>query len=160
MLSYQISHHSSMSSAARRKVDSQTMQLFDAEVDKPEHDQIMTRLFQDPDTIQRLLLELHGSALLSPINESDVFTLETFDGYSTKFSEISHSEAFAMSGIDPKWTSLSPIRPIRKCLECLLDYNPEGTRTARLIGFIDMVVEYKLIKDRLHKAPLVVLGAD
>jgi len=146
MLNYQVSHHCCMTSAARRKVDSQTMQLFDAEVDKPEHDQVMTRLFQDPDAIHRLLLELHGGALLKPIVDSDVFVLETFDGHSTIRTKIPYSEAVAMSGVAPVWTSLSPIRLSKKGLECLLDHYAEGARVARLIGFIDMVVEYKLIK--------------
>ena len=68
-----------MAGAARKKIDPQTLQLFDPEVDLPEHDTILTALFRDEDRLLRLIKQLHGLSDLKQPLETDKF--DVWDSY-------------------------------------------------------------------------------
>lgn len=134
-----------MVSAARQKIDRQTLQLFDSEVDRPEHDQIMTALFADERALEDLLIGLHGWPDLQPLDDSTKFSLRTTDFYE-KDKTVGFSESARLTGIRPCWKSLSPIRIRTKRLEVLLDdFSNEG-RTHRLLGFVDIGIAYERVR--------------
>jgi hypothetical protein len=135
-----------MASAARKKVDSQTMQMFDSEVDKPEHDDILVRLFQDDATLVSLLTELHGVKPLVPFTEDSTFAMGHPRGLGSN-KRVNLAEATRLTGVAPSWKSNSPIRLVKKAMEVLMNYtrDPEG-RYSRLIGFIDMGVSYQVLQ--------------
>ncbi|WP_137917546.1 hypothetical protein [Hydrogenophaga sp. 2FB] len=145
-----------MAGAARQKIDRQTLQMFDAEVDRPEHDQIMTALFADERTLEEILVGLHGWPLLKPFDQNATFSLRSNTPYE-KNRVVDILEAERLTGIRPSWKSLSPLRIRAKRLEVLLDdFSNEG-RTHRLLGFIDIGIAYERVRppfieinDKLH----------
>jgi hypothetical protein len=136
-----------MTSSARKKIDPQSMQLFDVEVDRPEHDEILTTLFQDTSTLQRLLRELHDLPELKAFGAESKFSLIDYsDGRVPKNSEVSFDEATKLANGEPSWSSLSPVRIAHKELEVLLDLSSKEGKYSRLIGFIDICVSYKVVR--------------
>ncbi|MBP7780244.1 MAG: hypothetical protein KA045_01755 [Burkholderiaceae bacterium] len=135
-----------MASTARKKIDSQTMQLFDSEVDKPEHDDILVRLFQDDARLISLLTEFHGLKPLAPFTEETKFAMGPPRGVGGN-QLTSLAEATRLTGVAPSWKSNSPIRLVKKEMEVLMNYtrDPLG-RYSRLIGFIDIGVSYQVLK--------------
>jgi hypothetical protein len=138
-----------MTSAARQKIDRQTMQLFDPEVERPDHDQIVTRLFGDDEAIRELLTQYHGLKQLPPFAESDQFALMDRTGYGP-FSvrrHVPYADAVQKTGTVPKLLSQWPVRLRRKKMEVLLDYfASDASRTGRLMGFIDLGVDYVIAR--------------
>lgn len=134
-----------MSSNARAKIDRQTLSLFDPEVDKPEHDAIVRRLFEDDETVARLLAKIHGLSPLQNFAPDTLFNVHrTSDLYDTP-TPISYSEAEKITGKAPVWKSDCPIRIERKQMEVLLEYWGSSGRSGRLIGFIDLGFEYEIV---------------
>lgn len=147
-----------MTGAARKKIDPQTLQLFDSEVDQPEHDDILTTLFRDEDRLLRLIKQLHGLHDLVPPQETDKFDVWHIHKDSSHRGAqeiVTSQQAVEMcGGPPPQWQSLSPIRKFEKHLEVPLEY---GDRYSRIVGFIDMVLGYStvgplyLVKDHSGK---------
>jgi hypothetical protein len=148
-----------MVSSARQKVDPQTRQLFDAEVDKPKHDEILTSLFKDDARLQALIMRTHQLKPLREPLESDEIGL--WDGYhggplSRPARTLSFKEAVQLAGIAPTWSSLNPIREFHKRAESplMMESSP---RSIRLMGFIDIQLDYViagpmyLLQDRMGK---------
>ena len=82
-----------MVSAARQKVNRQTMQLFDTEVDRPEHDQIMLTLFNNTEALERLIVQLLNLANLRPFNELSQFEVISYNGNHQSSRTVSFEEA-------------------------------------------------------------------
>lgn len=130
-----------MTSAARKKVDSRTLELFDKEVDKPEHDHILVRLFEDDEQLGKLIHALHGSPQLQPFDDRSTFNL--FDRYGTLLRKVGIDEATRLTGHRPVWKSASPFQIGHKSLEVLMNYSTDDYgRYSRIIGFIDIGVSY------------------
>lgn len=138
---------SQMSSTARRKIDPSTMDLFDKEVDRPEHDAILTRLLNDEVKLQRVLQDLHCLTDFDPFTEETIFHHHpSLPGATATFGH-NLEQAKALTGVAPTWTSTSPIRILRKRAEVLLLQESGGRYPApRLMGFADIVVAYDVIK--------------
>ena len=137
-----------MAGAARKKIDPQTAQLFDPEVDKPDHDRILTTLFADDDRLLTMLRRLHGLQMLEqPTDELSVeIWQDEKSAYSKRLSVVKWKEAVALAGgVAPKWTTLSPIRNMRKFLEHAL-YLQTSNQSSRIMGFIDMVLTYEFVE--------------
>lgn len=134
-----------MTSAARQKIDTFTRQMFDEEVDKPKHDQVLTALFNDRKALEQILLEFHGVDLLQPFAERKQFTLRR-TGLGGD-SVVEREEALNVCGGPRELLSQSPLRLVKKELECLLNYRPEEGKASRLMGFIDIALLYDVIKD-------------
>jgi hypothetical protein len=133
-----------MTSNARRKIDGFTQQLFDAEVDKPAHDQVLTTLFEDRAAQAQILSDFHKLAPLLPIEQYESFRV--YDGVEGRWRPelIPFTEATDRCGQFPAWQSTSPLRLVTKQLESLMDYCPDGARVARLMGFMDMAILYDI----------------
>ena len=134
-----------MASNARKKVDSQTMQMFDPEVDKPEHDAVLVKLFQDEAAIVSLLTELHSLKPLEPFTQESVFA--TGAPYAPGCNQfVSFNRAVDLTGVEPSWESNSPIRLTHKSIEVLMNYTPDAAgRYSRLMGFMDIGVSYQVM---------------
>lgn len=131
-----------MTSTARKKIDTRTLELFDKEVDKPEHDQILVRLFQDDEQLDRLIYELHGSPVRTPFDANSTFSLYDKHGYGHQ--KIGLKKAIELTGVSPAWKSKSPFQVMRKSMEVLMNYSTdEHGKYSRLIGFVDIGVAYK-----------------
>ncbi|MDD2711373.1 MAG: hypothetical protein PHU77_00495 [Simplicispira sp.] len=132
-----------MVSAARQKIDRQTMQMFDAEVDRPEHDRILTTLFHDDVRLTKLLMRLHSVQDL--VQPSEAANFEVWEGYRQPGCRpnrmLSWQEAVALGGAAPVWKNTCPIRELSKTLEAPL-YMETGPRSQRVMGFIDMFLQY------------------
>ncbi len=140
-----------MSSAARKKVDLQTMQMFDPEVDRPEHDQILVRLFQDDETLASILTGLHDATPLLPFSKESTFAMGHQYGQGGD-KRIGLLEAIELTGVAPSWESESPIRIKHKAMEVLMNYPTDHAgKHHRLMGFIDFGVSYQLaVEPYLH----------
>lgn len=139
-----------MASKARQKVDRETMQLFDPEVDKPEHDEILTALFKDSDTLARLIAEALSLRSLTIItDETSVEVQPESDPFAParKRQTVTGAEACKMAGAAPTWKSTVPVRVRRKEMEVLMNYSTTEGRTWRLIGFVDMAVQFDALSD-------------
>jgi hypothetical protein len=133
-----------MASTARRKIDTQTQQMFDVEVDRPEHDQILTSLFNSDSQLEKLLISIHGAQPLLPFTKDSLFKVRA-PGYKIHNSQISLAEAVQLTGVTPSWSSLSPVRIRRKAIEVLMNYSTSDRGNySRLIGFIDLAVAYEV----------------
>lgn len=135
-----------MVSAARQKIDPQTRQLFDAEVDKPKHDEILTSLFRSDERLLALITRVHAFKDLKPFSSEDRFRLvdRTYGSPFADRQTVTFEEAVQLTGSTPRWSSLSRIRGLRKTLESPLSMET-GTRSTRIMGFIDMLLSYQLI---------------
>lgn len=135
-----------MVGAARRKVDTQTQQMFDPEVDKPEHDKILTRLFSDDETLKRLFMERHGLSMLQPFTVASTFKVakQITDFRRELDRTVTYAEACELTGTTPTWGDLHPIRIHGKSLEALMEYSNEDGKYARIIGFVDICVSYSI----------------
>lgn len=135
-----------MAGAARKKIDPQTLQLFDLEVDHPDHDVILTNLFRDDDRLLRLIKRLHGLQDLVQPQESDKF--DVWDLYKNSSpggprNVVTWQQAVELGGgVPPQWQSLSPVRNFTKRLEVPLEI---GDRYPRVVGFIDMCLSYAIV---------------
>lgn len=136
-----------MSSKARQKIDGQTLQLFDAEVDRPEHDQVVTMLYEDSSALAELIQGLLGCKNLTRLEESSVIAVRSWDdAFEGKVVErLSYSDASRLTGIPATWDSLNPIRIKGKELEVLMNYSSNYGRSERLIGFVDIGVTYQVV---------------
>jgi hypothetical protein len=134
-----------MVSTARKKIDTQTQQMFDSEIDKPEHDQILTRLFNSEDQLVGILMELHGVKPLTPFTDASIFKLVSYGGghHWTVHKEVIFEEAARLTGSRPVWKSTSPVRIQQKKIEVLMNYSLDG-KYSRLVGFIDIGVTYEV----------------
>ena len=130
---------------ARKKVDSQTMQMFDPEVDKPEHDAVLVNLFQNEAAIVSLLTELHGLEPLEPFTQQSLFA--TGAPYAPGSNQVvPFNRAVDLTGVEPSWESNSPIRLSHKSIEVLMNYSSDSAgRYSRLIGFMDIGVSYQVM---------------
>jgi len=135
-----------MTSNARQKIDGFTRQMFDVEVDKPGHDQVLTAFFQDDAAHERIFSELHQIEPLRPANEYESF--KVFDSNVGVWRKrVTFADACKLTGKKPpKWKSLSPYRPVSKQLECLLNYTSDEGRASRLMGFIDVAIRYDILQ--------------
>lgn len=132
-----------MSSKARQKIDPQIRDMFDAEVDRPDHDRILTTLFGNDIALHSLLVELHKPKEFQPFNEASRFRLN-HDFYSDTF--MTYAEAVEKTGVEPKWISKSPINIVRKRLEVPMLWWSNNDRYSRIIGFVDIALQYEKIK--------------
>ncbi|MBK1684844.1 hypothetical protein [Rhodoferax fermentans] len=130
-----------MAGSARQKIDPQIRDMFDLEVDKPDHDRILTTLFGDDGTLLRLLEELHGLEKLSPFTTESEFNVFSDQGL---FKVISYDAAVEKTGITPTWERASPVRMSSKQLEVPMLWASE--RSSRIIGFCDIGISYQLVK--------------
>ncbi|HQC95144.1 MAG TPA: hypothetical protein PK306_05510 [Aquabacterium sp.] len=136
-----------MSSTARQKVDRQTMSLFDPEVERPDHDRILTTLYEDQEALEQTLADLHDLKPLMPFSSSDRFAVHDENHHSAdgkRADVVSLDDAVQMTGVPPSWSSLSPVRIERKRLEVLM-HLWSSERSSRLIGFVDMCVRYRIV---------------
>lgn len=130
-----------MTSAARKKVDPRTLELFDREVDKPEHDHILVRLFEDDEQLGRLIHEVHGSPQLLPFDKRSSFNV--FDSHGTLLRKVGIDESTSLTGHRPVWKSASPFQIGHKSLEVLMNFSTdEHGKYSRIIGFIDVGISY------------------
>lgn len=134
-----------MAGAARSKIDPQTRQLFDVEVDQPEHDEILTTLFRSEERLKGMLRALHGIKELVQPDQSHVFKVHpaaVASGYSQpKVREVNFEDAVKLvGGTPPTWKTLEPIRDLKKVLEAPLLFYTE--RSSRILGFIDLLITY------------------
>lgn len=130
-----------MTSAARKKIDTRTLELFDREVDKPEHDHILVRLFEDDEQLGRLIHELHGSPQLQPFDQRSSF--KVFDGHGDLLRTVDIEEAARLTGHRPVWKSATPFQIGHKSLEVLMSYSSDDHgKYSRIIGFIDVGISY------------------
>lgn len=136
-----------MTSAARKKIDTQTMQLFDPEVEKPEHDEIVRQLFEGTEELAEMLMGFHGLHRLVPFKESDLIDVVGYQGYSdrTVIKTVTIAEAVSLTKIKPTYSDLCPVRIKKRQMEPLM-HLPTGDRSSRLIGFVDLGVSYTLVK--------------
>lgn len=135
-----------MTSSARKKVDSRTQDLFDKEVDKPEHDHILVRLFEDDELLGKLIHALHDSPQLQPFDDRSTFNV--FEMHGTHQRKVGIDEATRLTGHRPVWKSASPFQIGQKSLEVLMNYTTDDHgRYSRIIGFIDIGVSYV---EKLH----------
>ena len=141
-----------MASTARQKVDRQTLQLFDHEVDKPEHDEILTALFNAPDTLARLIAEAKALPPLTTVTDATTVEVrherEPYAGAPTSWTTTG-AEACTLAGAAPTWKSLVPVRVRRKEMEVLMNYATSEGRSWRLIGFVDMAIQFDALSDAL-----------
>jgi hypothetical protein len=133
-----------MISTARQKIDPQTRDMFDPEVDSPDHDKILTRLFGDDEALLSMLTALHGMTVLPSITDKSTFHAYHYP-HSTR-SVVTYSEAVEMTGVYPTWKTTCPIRDIRKQMETPLLWANERSSYSRVIGFVDICVGYKVAK--------------
>lgn len=136
-----------MVGAARRKVDTQTQQMFDPEVDKPEHDKILTRLFEDDEVLKRLFMDRHKiTGMLQPFTEASTFVVKrnVNDYNRTPEREVTYAEAVQMTGTKPTWRDMHPIRIHGKMLEAMMIFSNEDGKYSRIIGFVDICVSYSV----------------
>lgn len=133
-----------MVGAARRKVDTQTQQMFDPEVDKPEHDKILTRLFDDEETLKRLFMERHRVAMLEPFTQAETFAVHAYgpDYDRTPARTVTYDEAVQLTGVRPTWRDLHPIRINSKALETMMTFSNDDGKYSRIVGFVDISVGY------------------
>lgn len=139
-----------MAGAARQKIDPQTRQLFDPEVDHPEHDQILTTLFQSDDRLKGMLRSMHGLKDLvqpGPQHRFQLLAARSSSNYlDTKDRVVSFDEAVQLVGGEPPtWQTPDPVRGLQKVLEAPLHFHTE--RTSRILGFIDLLVKYWIPKN-------------
>lgn len=129
-----------MAGAARSKIDRQTMQMFDAEVDAPQHDNILTTLFSSDERLRAMICKIHGIGQLIPLGPNHV--VPVVDWYSDqKLREISFSDAQSlMEGPPPSWRTLDPIRDLKKKLEAPLYHYTQ--HSSRIMGFADLLLSY------------------
>lgn len=131
-----------MTSTARKKIDTRTLEMFDREVDKPEHDQILVNLFQDDEQLERLIFELHGSPVRKPFDSNAMFDL--YDRYGNKQQKITLEKAVQITGVTPVWKSKSTLHVLKKSMEVPLNYSADDHgKYSRLIGFIDIGIAYR-----------------
>ena len=131
-----------MTSAARKKVDTRTVEVFDKEVDRPEHDQVLVQLFQDDEQLERLIFELHGSPTRKPLDESAMF--DFYDRYGNRQQKVTLEKAIQLTGVTPVWKSKSTFQVVKKSMEVLLNYSTDDHgKYSRLIGFVDIGVAYR-----------------
>ncbi len=134
-----------MTGNARRKIDSYTQQMFDPEVDKPQHDQILTTLFTHEDAVVKLITELNGLGPMCPISEIGEFEVKEWTGESVRKVDLATAQELA--GPSPQFKSMSPIRIKKKELEVIMNYTTDQERRyERLVGFIDMGVLYEVLR--------------
>lgn len=136
-----------MSSKARQKIDGQTLQLFDTEVDRPEHDQVVTMLYEDSSTLAELIQGSLGCKSLTHLEDSSVIAVRSWDGSlgGEVVDQLSYSDASRLTGIPATWDSLNPVRIKGKKLEVLMNYSTNHGRSERLIGFVDIGVTYQVV---------------
>lgn len=133
-------------SAVRKKIDPSTRDMFDAEVDVPEHDKVLTTLFQHPTALQDLLREMHALPdALPPFHESSTFTLIDDRPHGT-VETVGLERAITLTGTAPSWSSPSPIRIRSKVLELPVQWSSERGSYSRIVGFCDIGLTYSLIK--------------
>lgn len=141
-----------MAGNARAKIDRQTMSMFDPEVDKPEHDAVLTTLFSANKQLVDLLTEYHQVKALEPFTAASMFSFKDEWESSKTTSQITSAEAAKLTGKEAKWATTSPIRLLNKASEVILHYSADVTgRYSRIVGFIDIVVLYELVS----KPPMV-----
>ncbi len=133
-----------MTSKARQKIDPSIRDMFDAEVDRPDHDKLLMTLFSDEAALHALLTELHDAKPLPPFTPESKFRV--IDYYGGKSGVISYAEAVERTGVKPSWVDSSPIRLELKRLEQPLEYSSGDTgRYARIVGFADIVLAYTVV---------------
>lgn len=133
-----------MAGAARQKIDRQTLQMFDPEVVKPEHDQIMTTLFNDTASLEAMLRQMHRLGPLKPFAADSQFYVRGTHAYD-RTAKVDMAKAVELTGKKPTWKSDSPIRLVAKQMEVLLDDYSNSGRSHRLMGFIDIGVAYDVV---------------
>lgn len=116
--------------------------MFDSEVDRPDHDLILTTVFRDEETIHSLLMALHRQQSLEPFTQASSFKL-TDNVYPD--AAISYADAVSRTGIAPEWVSQSPIRITQRQLEVPMLWFSDNGRSSRVIGFVDIGVQYVVI---------------
>lgn len=134
-----------MTSKARQKIDPQTKDMFDPEVERPDHDKILTTLFSNDDALLSLLADLHQPAPLKPFTPESRFRVAHF-GYGARTTVIDLAEAVSKTGVTPSWVSDSPIRIVGKQLEVPMLWYSEHQRSSRIMGFCDIAVRYQIVE--------------
>ncbi|MDP2380176.1 MAG: hypothetical protein Q8M35_06785 [Pseudohongiella sp.] len=128
-----------MSSKARQKIDPTVRDMFDAEVDSPDHDRVVVALFQNESALLGLIATEYAVSELPDFTEQSRFRLHD---ESDKAGWISYADAIQKTGVVPTWSDRSSIRVAKKQLEAPL-LLPNGTgRTSRVVGFIDLAVTF------------------
>lgn len=133
-----------MAGAARSKIDRETMQLFDPEVDAPDHDKVLTTIFQSDDRLRKLIAQLHGNRTLLLPGPDTLVQVEEIGIHpgAWKPRMVKFSEAVEMAeGVAPTWKTSEPVRDLKKRLEVPLFFSTSG-RSSRIMGFADMLLEY------------------
>lgn len=134
-----------MTSRARQKVDPNIRDMFDPEVERPDHDKLLTTLFNDQASLHALLMAAHDVKPLKPFDESSRFRLFPWAPSHGKKFWLSYAEATEKTGVAPVWTATSGVRITSTRLEVPLEYSNSDGRYGRVIGFIDIAVGYQLI---------------
>jgi hypothetical protein len=130
-----------MTSKARQKIDPTVRDMFDPEVDRPDHDQLLVSLFDD-DLLVSLLMDLHQAKPLKQFTPESRFRLR--EGFGNTSSVISYEKAVELTGVKPRWSTTSAIRLEGKRLEVPLEYSSNG-RFGRIVGFADVAVAYTVM---------------
>lgn len=131
-----------MSSKLRQKIDPQIRDMFDSEIDRPDHDRILTNLFSDELTIHSLLKAFHRPKSFEPFTQASRFKL-TSSVYPDQV--LNYEEAVSRTGVTPEWVCQSPIQISRKQLEVPMFLSSENGRSSRIIGFVDIGIQYFVI---------------
>jgi hypothetical protein len=139
-----------MAGNARKKIDGHTQQLFDSEVEKPAHDEILMALYEEQ-RLEKLLAEIYGLAPLPPFTEDSKFHIQADEGPTRLVGSrgvLSLAEATEITKVPPQWKSPSRVRIQRKQLEYPLEYTASTSNYARLVGFIDLAVWFDVLDER------------
>lgn len=131
-----------MAGSVRQKVDPRIRDMFDQEVDRPDHDQILTGLFKNAKALQELVTRIHGVGELRPFSPEVNFTINPY-GIDTQV--VSYDEAVRLTKIVPRWASSSAARVVAKQMEVPLYSYSENGRSSRIMGFADIVVGYEVL---------------
>jgi len=133
-----------MAGSARQKIDPQTRDMFDLEVDKPDHDRILTTLFADDVTLLRLLEELHSVRPWAAFNASSQFKVRSTYGNFERW--VDYAEAVKLTGVPPTWSTTSPVRMVSKQMEVPLLWWSNNERSSRIMGFCDIGIAYEIVE--------------
>lgn len=133
-----------MVSKARQKVDPLIRDMFDPEVERPEHDDVLVSLFGNDSALTDLFMSLHNPKPLPTFSDESTFQLTRSD---FSVTTVGMAEAVAKTGVTPSWASPSPIRIAKKSMEVpMLLVSEHGRTPPRVTGFCDIGVAYEMVQ--------------
>jgi hypothetical protein len=132
-----------MTSKARQKVDPTIRDMFDSEVDKPDHDRVVMALLKNDAALFSMLATKHEATELGDFTEQSQFRV--FDE-GDRTSAMGFVDAVKRTGITPKWSNRSSIRLEKKQMETPLLLSNGTGRFTRVVGFIDISANFNLVR--------------